>query len=134
MRISKQILICCPAQIIPKYITSLFVHGMVFNQRVWLGSKRKASQYQTDAGNSGWNFGKRYCGCKSGYSPRRCACQKAENRSVLVFVPVAIAQILPTRIQTRTISQMMMAYYSNLMAMTLDLMAYLKNNDGNALR
>jgi hypothetical protein len=42
------------------------------------------------------------------------ACQKAENRSVLVFVhvPVAIAQILPTRIQTRTISQMMMAYYS----------------------
>jgi hypothetical protein len=55
--------------------------------------------------------------------------QKAENRSVLVFVPVAIAQILPTRIQTRTISQMMLAYYSNLMAMTLDLMAYLKNND-----
>jgi hypothetical protein len=74
-------------------------------------------------------FGKRYCCCKSVYSPRRCACQKAENRSVLVFVPVAIAQILPTRIQTRTISQMMMAYYSNLMAMTLDLMAYLKNND-----
>ena len=71
---------------------------------------------------------------KSGYSPRRCACQKAENRSVLVFVLVAIAQILPTKIQTRTISQMMMAYYSNLMAMTLDLMAYLKNNDGNALR
>jgi hypothetical protein len=31
------------------------------------------------------------------------ACQKAENRSVLVFVPVAIAQTLPTRIQTRTI-------------------------------
>jgi hypothetical protein len=29
---------------------------------------------------------------------------------------------------------MMMAYYSNLMAMILDLMAYLKNNDGNALR
>jgi hypothetical protein len=30
---------------------------------------------------------------------------------------------------------MMMAYYySNLMALTLDLMAYLKNNDGNALR
>jgi hypothetical protein len=29
---------------------------------------------------------------------------------------------------------MMMAYYSNVMAMTLDLMAYLKNNDGNALR
>ena len=57
------------------------------------------------------------------------ACQKAENRSILVFVPVAIAQILPTRIQTRTISQMMMAYYSNLKAMTLDLMAYLKNND-----
>ena len=28
----------------------------------------------------------------------------------------------------------MMAYYSNLMAMTLDLMAYLKNNDGSALR
>jgi hypothetical protein len=28
---------------------------------------------------------------------------------------------------------MMMAYYSNLMAMTLDLMAYLKNNYGNAL-
>jgi hypothetical protein len=77
-----------------------------------------------------------YCGCKSGYSQRRCACQKAENRSVLVFLPVAIAQILPTRIQTRTISQMMMAYYSNLMAMTLDLMAYLKNNghDGNALK
>jgi hypothetical protein len=63
-----------------------------------------------------------------------CACQKAENRSVLVFVPVAITQILPTRIQTRTISQMMMAYYSNLMAMTLDLMAYLKKNDCNALR
>ena len=32
------------------------------------------------------------------------------------------------------ISQMMMAYYSNLMAMTLDLMAYLKNNEDNALR
>jgi hypothetical protein len=63
-----------------------------------------------------------------------CARQKAENRSVLVFVPVAIAQILPTRIQTRTISQMIMAYYANLMAMTLDLVAYLKNNDGNALR
>jgi hypothetical protein len=75
------------------------------------------------------DFGKRYCCCKSGYSPRRCAFQKAENRSVLFFVPVAIAQILPTRIQTRTISQMMMAYYSNLMAMTLGLMAYLKNND-----
>ena len=133
MRISKQIQCSSTAQIIPKYITS-FLHGMVFNQRVWLGSKRKASQYQMDAGNSRWNFGKRYCGCKSGYSPRRCACQKAENRSVLVFVPVAIAQILRTRIQTRTISQMMMAYYSNLMAMTLDLMAYLKNNDGNALR
>jgi hypothetical protein len=29
---------------------------------------------------------------------------------------------------------MMMVYYSNLMAMTLDLMAYLKNNDDNALR
>jgi membrane-bound metal-dependent hydrolase YbcI (DUF457 family) len=26
----------------------------------------------------------------------------------------------------------MMAYYSNLMAMTLDSIAYLKNNDGNA--
>jgi hypothetical protein len=36
-----------------------------------------------------------WCGCKSGYSPRRCACQKAENRSVLVFVPVAIAQNSP---------------------------------------
>jgi hypothetical protein len=35
------------------------------------------------------------------------------------FVPVAIAQTLPTRMQTRTISQMMIAYYSNLMAMTL---------------
>jgi hypothetical protein len=86
----------------------------------------------------GWEVNERqvnisYCGCKSGYSPRR-ACQKADNRSVLVFVPVAIAQILPTRIQTRTISQMMMACYSNLMAMTLDLMAYLKNSDGNALR
>jgi hypothetical protein len=29
---------------------------------------------------------------------------------------------------------MMMAYYSNLKSMTLDLMAYLKNNDGNTLR
>jgi hypothetical protein len=29
---------------------------------------------------------------------------------------------------------MMVAYYSNLMAMTLDSMAYLKNNDGNARR
>jgi hypothetical protein len=29
---------------------------------------------------------------------------------------------------------MIMAYYANLMAMTLDLVAYLKNNDGNALR
>jgi hypothetical protein len=27
---------------------------------------------------------------------------------------------------------MMVAYHSNLMAMTLDSMAYLKNNDGNA--
>jgi predicted DNA-binding protein len=27
---------------------------------------------------------------------------------------------------------MVMAYYSNLMAMTQDSMAYLKNNDGNA--
>ena len=42
-----------------------------------------------------------------------------------------------TRIQTRTICQvmtMMVAYYSNMMAMTLDSMAYLKNNDGNAHR
>jgi hypothetical protein len=41
--------------------------------------------------------------------------------------------ILPTRIQTITICQMMtmmMTYCSNLMAMTLDSMAYLKNNDG----
>jgi hypothetical protein len=29
---------------------------------------------------------------------------------------------------------MMVAYYSNLMAMTFDSMAYLKNNDGNARR
>jgi hypothetical protein len=29
---------------------------------------------------------------------------------------------------------MMMAYYSNLMAMTLDSMAYLKKKNGNALR
>jgi hypothetical protein len=35
---------------------------------------------------------------------------------VLVFVPVAIIQILPTSL-----------------AMTLDSMVYLKNNDGNAL-
>ena len=45
--------------------------------------------------------------------------------------------ILPTRIQTITICQMMtmmMTYCSNLMAMTLDSMAYLKNNDGNARR
>ena len=49
--------------------------------------------------------------------------------SVPVFVPVAITQILPTRIQMRTICQMttmMVAYYSNLMATTLDSMAYLK--------
>ena len=46
-------------------------------------------------------------------------------------------QIFPTRIQTRTICQMMtmmVTYYSNLMAMTLDSMAYLKNNDGSARR
>ena len=62
---------------------------------------------------------------------------KKQIKSVLVFVPVASAQISPTRIQTRTIFQvmtMMVAYYSNLMAMTLDSMAYLKNNDGNARR
>jgi predicted DNA-binding protein len=60
---------------------------------------------------------------------------KKQNWSVLVFVPDAIAQILLTRMQTRTIYQMMtmmMTYYSNLMATTLDSMAYLKNNDGNA--
>jgi hypothetical protein len=60
---------------------------------------------------------------------------KKQIWSVLVFVPVASAQIFPTRIQTRTICHMMtmmVAYYSNLMAMTLDSMAYLKNNDGNA--
>ena len=57
---------------------------------------------------------------------------KKQICSVLVFVPVASAQISPTRIQTRTICQvmtMMVAYYSNLMAMTLDSMAY-----GNARR
>ena len=62
---------------------------------------------------------------------------KKQICSVLVFVPVASAQISPTRIQTRTICQvmtMMVAYYSNLMEMTLDSMAYLKNNDGNARR
>jgi hypothetical protein len=62
---------------------------------------------------------------------------KKQNLCVLVFVPVASAQISPTRIQTGTICQvmtMMVAYYSNLMAMTLDSMAYLKNNDGNARR
>jgi hypothetical protein len=32
---------------------------------------------------------------------------KKYNWSALVFVPIAIAQILPTRIQTRTICQMM---------------------------
>ena len=58
---------------------------------------------------------------------------KKQNCSVLFFVPVAIAQILLTRIETRTIYQMMMMdYYSNLMATTLDSMAYLKNNDSNA--
>ena len=60
---------------------------------------------------------------------------KKQNLSVLVFVPDAIAQILLIRMQTRTIYQMMtmmMTYYSNLMATTLDSMAYLKNNDGNA--
>ena len=60
---------------------------------------------------------------------------KKQICSVLVFVPSASAQIFPTRIQTRTICQVMTrmaAYYSNLMAMTLDSMAYLKNNDGNA--
>jgi hypothetical protein len=62
---------------------------------------------------------------------------KKQIWSVLVFVPSASAQIFPTRIQTGTICQvmtMMAAYYSNLMAMTLDSMAYLKNNDGNARR
>jgi hypothetical protein len=62
---------------------------------------------------------------------------KKQIWSVLVSVPVASAQIYPTRIQTGTICQvmtMMVAYYSNLMAMTLDSMAYLKNNDGNARR
>jgi hypothetical protein len=50
---------------------------------------------------------------------------KKHNWSVLVFVPLAIAQILPTRIQTTQ---------NDLMAMTLDSMEYLKYNDGNALR
>jgi hypothetical protein len=62
---------------------------------------------------------------------------KKQIWSVLVFVPVASAQIFPTRIQTRTICQMMtmmVAYYSNLMAMTPGSMAYLENNDGNARR
>jgi hypothetical protein len=62
---------------------------------------------------------------------------KKQIWSVLVFVPVASAQIFQTRIQTRTICQVMtmiVAYYSNLIAMTLDSMAYLKNNDGNARR
>jgi hypothetical protein len=48
---------------------------------------------------------------------------KKQNLCVLVFVPVASAQIFPTRIQTRTICQMMkmmVAYYSNLMAMSLN--------------
>jgi hypothetical protein len=60
---------------------------------------------------------------------------KKQNWSVLVFVRDAIAQIRLTRMQTRTIYQMMtmmMTYYSNLMATTLDSMEYLKNNDGNA--
>ena len=65
-----------------------------------------------------------------------CLSKSRIEVSVLVFVlPVASVQIFPTRIQTRTICQvmsMMVAYYSNLMAMTLDSMAYLKNNDGNA--
>jgi hypothetical protein len=63
---------------------------------------------------------------------------KKQIWSVLVFVPVASAQIFPTRIQTRTIQlsddDNDVSYYSNLMAMTLDSMAYLKNNDGNARR
>jgi hypothetical protein len=44
---------------------------------------------------------------------------KKQNWSVKVFVPVASAQIFRTRKQTRTICQMMtmmVAYYSNLMA------------------
>jgi hypothetical protein len=41
---------------------------------------------------------------------------KKQNWGALIFVPVAITQILPTSL-----------------AMTLDSMVYLKNNDGNAL-
>jgi hypothetical protein len=38
------------------------------DQRVWLESKRRASQYQMDdhAGSSRWNSGNVNCDCKSG--------------------------------------------------------------------
>ena len=59
------------------------------DQRVWLGSKPRASQYEMDdhADSSCWNSGNVNCGCKSGCSTtsyevgcstRRCACQKAD--------------------------------------------------------
>ena len=77
------------------------------------------------------------CGCKSGCSTRRCPCQKAELKCTGLCSCCTNSPDQNTLIQTRTICQMMtmmMAYYSNLMSMPLDSMAYLKNNDDNARR
>jgi hypothetical protein len=73
------------------------------------------------------------CACKSGCSTRRCACQKAELKCTGLC---SCCDCTNSPYQNTDLNYLSDddAYYSNLMAMTLDSMAYLKNNDGNALR
>jgi hypothetical protein len=80
-------------------VHSIYSYVTPLDQRVWLGSKPRASQCQMDdhADSSWWNSGNVNCGCKSvcsttsypgfslcwpwyevGCSTRRCACQEAE--------------------------------------------------------
>jgi hypothetical protein len=96
------------------------------------------------------------CGCKSGYSTtlypgfslcwtwyevgcstRRCACQKAELKCTGICSCCECTNFPDQNTDENNLSDdmtMMVAYYSILMAMTLDSMAYLKNNYGNARR
>jgi hypothetical protein len=101
-----------------------------------LGSKRRAGQYQMEVNegqvNTRWlcrqllmEFWKTLTVIVSLDVQQDIVPVKKQNWSVLVFVLVAIAQILPTRIQNTQ---------NDLMAMKLDSMEYLKNNDGNAFR
>ena len=76
------------------------------------------------------------CGCKSGCSTRRCACQEADLKctGLCSCCDCTNCSEQNTDENMSDMMMMMMACYSNFMAMTLDSMVYLKDNDSNARR